>query len=169
MRLRDPNSTSAYIADLTWKEDGRTVHSPGSNFWTTEDGFNVEVEFQAEKHDGHPMRQKIIRAIGAKDGPYAAKQRARAWRLTPDEQREWDGRRLEVMRALVHRKAQRSEGFREWLDATESMLIVEGNWWHDNFWGNCRCGATKCARPGSNWLGSILMEERAMLNKTPRR
>src|SRR4051812_27701478 len=78
-------STSAYISELTWKENGKTVHSPGSNFWTTEDGFNVEVQFQAEKHSGHPMRQKIIRAIGEESGPWAAKKKAREWRLTQDE------------------------------------------------------------------------------------
>lgn len=155
---------SGYKVVLTTRENGRTVHSPGSNFWTTEDGWNLEVEFQAEKHAGHPMRQKVIRAIGYKDGPGAAKKKAREWRLTQDERREWDGRRLNVMRKLVMDKARRSPKFRDWLLGTSSYAIIEDNWWHDQFWGNCVCGGPKCSKThGSNWLGNILMETRRMV------
>jgi len=39
---------------------------------------------------------------------------------------------------------------------TERQIIVEGNLWHDNFWGNCTCG--RCLHtPGANVLGSLLM------------
>ena len=37
--------------------------------------------------------------------------------------------------------------------------LVEGNTWHDNFWGNCTC--EKCRDiPGENHLGKILMDIR---------
>lgn len=39
---------------------------------------------------------------------------------------------------------------------TGSAKLVEGNTWHDNYWGSCVC--TKCTHiPGENKLGEILM------------
>jgi len=44
---------------------------------------------------------------------------------------------------------------RRLLDTGESM-IIEGNWWHDNYWGDCRCGKnSKCEPTGRNHLGQI--------------
>lgn len=35
--------------------------------------------------------------------------------------------------------------------------IVEGNWWHDNYWGDCYCGKRpECKLPGKNVLGHLL-------------
>jgi ribA/ribD-fused uncharacterized protein len=49
------------------------------------------------------------------------------------------------------------------LRATGAALLVEGNVWHDQFWGDCRCGRARCAEPGQNWLGRHLMRLRAEL------
>jgi predicted NAD-dependent protein-ADP-ribosyltransferase YbiA (DUF1768 family) len=46
--------------------------------------------------------------------------------------------------------------------ATGDRDLIEGNTWHDNFWGVCSC--PKCTFPPipqTNWLGKILVEERA--------
>lgn len=37
--------------------------------------------------------------------------------------------------------------------------IVEDNYWHDNFWGDCHCDACKDIK-GENWLGKLLMRLR---------
>src|SRR4051794_31400627 len=132
--------TDAYIDCLTWKEDGRWVHSPGSNFWIDDDGWCVEVEFQALKHIGHPWRQKIIRSVG----PGKAKKFGRHWQLTPQEKKDWDNVSRDVMLRLQREKYQRSRIARAWLLGTGKKLIVEGNVWHDNFWGNCHCGQARC-------------------------
>lgn len=56
----------------------------------------------------------------------------------------------------------------ELLLSTEHETIIEGNWWHDVYWGICdgsgrskRCEAGHYPR-GENWLGRLLMEIRAL-------
>lgn len=47
------------------------------------------------------------------------------------------------------------------LIATNGRELIEGNHWHDNYWGNCSC--TKCInKPGQNNLGILLMQVRAL-------
>jgi hypothetical protein len=44
-------------------------------------------------------------------------------------------------------------------------MLIEGNWWHDNFYGSCTCN--KCVNKGENNLGKILMKIREeLLEKT---
>jgi predicted NAD-dependent protein-ADP-ribosyltransferase YbiA (DUF1768 family) len=47
--------------------------------------------------------------------------------------------------------------------STGDALLVEGNTWHDQHWGNCRCSRVSCRPPGGNWLGQMLMERRTAL------
>jgi len=42
--------------------------------------------------------------------------------------------------------------------ATEDATLVEGNTWHDQYWGRCDC--TKHGGEGENWLGRMLMQIR---------
>jgi predicted NAD-dependent protein-ADP-ribosyltransferase YbiA (DUF1768 family) len=37
--------------------------------------------------------------------------------------------------------------------------LIEGNYWHDNYWGNCTCSKCKDIE-GQNKLGKILMKVR---------
>ena len=46
--------------------------------------------------------------------------------------------------------------------STSNATLVEGNWWHDNFWGDCYCPKCK-GIPGANTLGRLLMELRSKL------
>lgn len=49
----------------------------------------------------------------------------------------------------------------KWLLDTGAATLIEGNDWHDNDWGDCRCKRQrKCAKPGKNMLGEILMRVR---------
>ena len=48
---------------------------------------------------------------------------------------------------------------KEKLLATGDEYLEEGNYWHDNYWGNCHC--EKCADiTGQNKLGILLMKIR---------
>jgi predicted NAD-dependent protein-ADP-ribosyltransferase YbiA (DUF1768 family) len=47
------------------------------------------------------------------------------------------------------------------LVATHPHKLVEGNTWHDQFWGDCHCG--RCPGEGENMLGVALMELRDKL------
>jgi predicted NAD-dependent protein-ADP-ribosyltransferase YbiA (DUF1768 family) len=49
------------------------------------------------------------------------------------------------------------------LCATGDIPLVEQNTWHDNYWGDCRCGRPSCGEPGKNYLGGILMAARLVL------
>lgn len=44
--------------------------------------------------------------------------------------------------------------------ATGELLLVETNYWHDQFWGDCTC-AKHVGIPGTNMLGQLLMAIRA--------
>jgi ribA/ribD-fused uncharacterized protein len=48
---------------------------------------------------------------------------------------------------------------RKLLNQTKGKMLIEGNTWHDNFWGDCSCDICKNIE-GKNWLGKLLMEER---------
>jgi len=152
--------TTAYIDRLTWKEDGEWVHGPGSNFFIEPDGTHVEGEFQGSKYR-NPFKRKIcVVRWSTEVGPGMAKKLGRS--LTENELRpDWDAVRIDVMRHFVMQKFMDHAILAEWLLATGSQLIVEGNTWHDQFWGNCHC--IKCYKSGRNHLGKILMDVRAEL------
>ena len=53
---------------------------------------------------------------------------------------------------------------RDKLLATGDALLIEGNFWHDNFYGQCNCPKCKGVK-GDNYLGKILMKVRSRLKK----
>ena len=47
---------------------------------------------------------------------------------------------------------------------TENKQLIEGNTWHDNYWGNCTC--VKCTnKPGLNNLGILLTQVRSLFQQ----
>lgn len=50
--------------------------------------------------------------------------------------------------------------------ATNNEILIEGNTWHDNYWGDCRCPRCQNIK-GVNMLGTLLMSIRSeiMLNE----
>ena len=68
---------------------------------------------------------------------------------------DWDGVKLDTMADILNAKFSNPELI-EMLKATDGVELVEGNTWHDNYWGNCSC--PKCKNiPGHNFLGRLLM------------
>jgi len=48
------------------------------------------------------------------------------------------------------------------LKNTEGYELIEGNFWHDCYWGNCSC--EKCKNiEGQNVLGRLLMKVRTAI------
>jgi len=79
----------------------------------------------------------------------------------------WDNLRTFEMYNVVLAKFDQHTDLAERLIATEDALLIEGNWWHDNFWGDCTCGKKEeCKMPGRNMLGQIHMKIRAKLMET---
>lgn len=72
---------------------------------------------------------------------------------------DWDAVKEEVMRKIVTAKFEQNPHLKAMLVATGDEVLLEGNNWHDNYWGDCAC--PKCQRhPGKNKLGRILMHIR---------
>ena len=128
-----------------------------SNFFNSYiyDGLGVEyptVEhyFQAAKALDLDTRLKIAAA----PTPGEAKRLGRHVNLRPD----WNIIKTDVMRFALRVKFSQPS-LRDKLLATGDAWLEEGNIWHDNVWGNCRC--EKCQNiTGENRLGKLLMEIR---------
>jgi ribA/ribD-fused uncharacterized protein len=69
----------------------------------------------------------------------------------------WDDKKLDLMNWAVRQKF-KDERLSELLLSTGDQELIEGNWWHDNFYGSCSC--SKCGNKGDNNLGKILMTVR---------
>jgi len=81
--------------------------------------------------------------------------------------KDWDDKKLEFMNWAVRQKF-KEETLSEMLLSTGDQELIEGNWWHDNFYGSCSC--SKCGNKGDNNLGKILMsvrEELKLSNQKP--
>lgn len=115
----------------------------------------LEHAYQAQK-TLDPAIQKLIRHAPS---PAVAKKLAREVALRPD----WDQVKQTVMwELLVDKFSQEPE--RSILASTGIDQIVEVNWWHDNYWGDCKCDKrVECVSPGQNVLGKMLMQLRSRL------
>ena len=116
----------------------------------------VEHIFQAAKTLDEDMREQIRIA----STPGKAKQIGRTVHLRPD----WEQIKQEVMLKCIRLKFRQYPGLKERLLSTEDAVLIEGNTWHDNIWGDCSC--QKCReRKGENLLGQILMQVREELKE----
>lgn len=129
--------------------DGTPFRYGANNFQT------VEAFYQAQKYT--PIHEKKITAM-AKMKPWEAKAH---WRDMPAN------KRILYMRANWHMlnnmlmEIALSYKFRPGTAHHKNLMlhsgpIVEKNNWHDNYWGDCICGAERCAKQGENRLGKIL-------------
>lgn len=115
----------------------------------------VENAFQAAKYVGN-QRMTVYRQFASLT-PGQAKFKGRRIPLRND----WDAIRIDVMEELLRIKFSDPVLKRKLLDTGEQVLI-EGNFWHDNFWGSCIC--SKCRDHGQNHLGQLLMKLRTEFN-----
>lgn len=108
---------------------------------------SVEHGFQAMKTFDTEWIGKIMEATT----PGKAKRLGQKAPLRPD----WEDAKMDVMKNLVHLKFKQHLNLREKLLATGDAELVEGNYWHDCFWG-----VDDKTGKGENHLGKILMAER---------
>src|SRR5580700_4463382 len=127
-----------------------------SNFYlsaVTLDGMiykSVEHAYQAAKTND-PEQRKHIREKCSKPGE--AKRYGRTVTIRPD----WDSVRLTVMLDLLQQKFCWLM-LRDKLLATGYAELIEGNDWHDRFWG-----VDSHSGKGQNHLGKLLMQVREEL------
>lgn len=122
--------------------------------------YHEGITYPTNEHFFQAMKTLDIderKAIAAAETPGMAKRMGRHVKLRPD----WEKIKVDVMRLGLILKFTDAE-LAEKLIATGDEELVEGNWWHDNTWGNCHC--TACSRKGGrNLLGMLLMEVRKEL------
>lgn len=117
----------------------------------------VEHAYQAAKSTNQKYREMISEIPVNKAGK--AKRKGRFAVLRP----EWDDIfKTEIMEELLRLKFDLKSLKRKLL-ATGSQQLVEGNYWHDNYWGKCFCD--KCEDSyGYNVLGKLLTKLREEYN-----
>ncbi len=132
-----------------------------SNFSPSEirdtDGFvyrTAEHAYQAGKTEYVGKRAVIAAALT----PGHAKRLG----LQLDLRADWSEKRHLVMLGVLRAKFT-DPWLMSQLCGTDPAELVEGNNWHDQFWGDCGCGRNSCLVPGQNWLGQHLMTVRAEL------
>lgn len=72
---------------------------------------------------------------------------------------DWNSVKVGVMRLLLKQKFS-YPWFADKLCGTGDAEIVEGNHWHDNFWGACTCLSCVINFKPKNNLGKLLMDIR---------
>lgn len=131
-----------------------------SNFYPSPivDGIEfptVEHYFQAHK----TIRYNDFKKIAAAGSPGLAKRLGRSIDLRAD----WEEVKLPTMKNALRLKFA-DPTLRAKLIATGDAELIEGNLWHDNTWGDCRCA--RCLDiPGQNQLGKLLMEVRSLVKE----
>jgi len=112
---------------------------------------SVEHAYQALKTEDPIIAEEIRKA----PTPGKAKRLGQEIELRSD----WDNIKVEVMEHLLRAKFS-TPWFQEFLRKTKPRELIEGNTWHDNFWGDCRCDQCKNVI-GQNMLGKLLMQIRS--------
>lgn len=127
------------------------VKSEGITFPT------VEHAYQASKSND-PADWLRISRVKATDAGYI-KRYGRKIKLRKD----WNMIKLSIMRRFLKQKFENYDNLKNQLLSTGDAILVEGNYWHDNYWGDCRC--EKCSEiKGQNQLGKMLMKIRGDLS-----
>ncbi len=119
-------------------------------FYKGKEYRSVEHAYQACKADNE-AEHEYIRNL---DTAGKAKRAGRNVKMRED----WEFIKIELMFDLLKTKFRDKELAKQLLETGDDILI-EGNYWHDNFWGDCTCEACKDIE-GKNMLGKLLMKVR---------
>lgn len=111
----------------------------------------VEHAYQAAKTLDINQRSNILLA----PSPGIAKRMGQKLTLRSD----WEQIKRRVMLQLLRSKFQ-NQTLRDKLVFTLPHMLIEGNTWHDNYWGMCNCHVCVAHEQQENWLGKLLMHIR---------
>ena len=112
---------------------------------------STEAAYQAAKSP-HPCQMTFF--IGLR--PYESKKLGRKISI----RRDWEQIKISIMMEILRIKFQQPK-YKELLLSTGNMILEEGNYWKDYFWGICPEGSEN----GKNMLGHCLMEIREELTR----
>lgn len=107
---------------------------------------NAEAAFQAQKAIDEKEQYKFINLNASQ---------ARKLGKTIALREDWEEVKDNIMYEIVKRKFTVNKELKQKLIDTKDEELVEGNWWHDTYWGvDSKTGV------GKNKLGKILMKVR---------
>ena len=115
----------------------------------------AEHLYQALKTSNMEQREQIRLAVT----PGLAKRMGRRVNL----RRDWNDISHKVMYQILLAKFCQNPELKELLVSTGLAVLIEGNYWHDNFWGSCYCSKCKGIE-GENVLGKLLMKVRKLFS-----
>lgn len=121
------------------------------------EGFDfptAEHAFQALKTLDPDARRQVANA----PAPDVAKFYGRKVPLRAD----WEDVKYSVMEQVVGEKFRQNPDLALKLADTGDVQLIEGNYWHDQIWGDCHC-SRHVGDDGQNALGAILMKVRQEL------
>lgn len=148
------------------REENKMISSlSGKYFWLSNfysspikyegmDFPSVEAAFQAAKTIDRTKRLSFCAV-----NPSTAKRLGRRLDLRPD----WEEIKDQVMLDCLRNKFAAGTSLARLLMDTGKEELVEGNLWHDNYWGDCKCYRCEDIK-GKNKLGQLLMQVRDELN-----
>lgn len=152
----------------------RGEHRFLSNFWILSSSIRptIQTYFGPAPHVEATTVEHLYEAYKAtnlKDFLYVinsdtagvAKRRGREISARPG----WDRIKIPVMRYALRLKFLLPNEH-DLLLGTGQAHLIEGNTWHDNFWGSCRC--VTCKNTGKNQLGKMIEAIREELTGTVR-
>ena len=114
----------------------------------------VEHFYQFKKTHNYDDALSLLKI----DNPGKVKRISRSLPMRHD----WDNIKRFVMATGVYEKFSQNLDLRNKLISTYPAYLLEGNTWHDNYWGHCSCD--KCINKNHyNILGTILMSVRKEL------
>ena len=150
-----PVEINLYVASDGNVWAGNTHYAVPGTTYVIEQYGSVEHAYQAAKFLQSDLRDRFRYS-----GVTAGQAKRMGGGLKPRRRKDWEQISIAVMRDLLQQKFSGSILKRK-LMSTFSAQLIEGNTWHDNFYGDCRCGSRpECEAPGENWLGKLLMELR---------
>ncbi len=116
---------------------------------------NNEAAFQAQKCSTDLQKYDFCNL-----NPSQAKRLGRRTNLIPD----WEVKKYQIMYEICWEKF-RDPNLRRKLLQTQDAILIEGNTWHDNIWGACRCKRCSTSTNPTNYLGRILMDIRSRIRE----
>jgi predicted NAD-dependent protein-ADP-ribosyltransferase YbiA (DUF1768 family) len=75
---------------------------------------------------------------------------------------EADQNNIKILHTAVKAQFEENPKLKKELLLTGTAVLIEGNFWHDNYWGKCNCNNCKNIE-GKNHLGKLLMQVREEL------
>ena len=145
-QLKDPNTIRGFFGDYRWLSNFHLcpVKYEETTYPSSENAFQA-AKFAPE------LRVQFTTCT-----PGQAKRLGKSIRMTPEELKDWDDKKVQVMWEVTLTKYGNNQDLRDLLFRTTHKILEETNWWGDRFWG-------VCDGTGQNYLGTTIMGVRSML------